>query len=138
MAELLARTERHGHGVPLPREAPWPRQSELPLQNAALILAVPAQNIFEIPEKSFATIAGASPHRAEQTARTETNGSAKLDSTDEGGSPRMTRGRRHAGRELGRSRQRNAAHVTGRGTQQAAHAHRGALKRLVQVKKRNV
>jgi peptidoglycan/xylan/chitin deacetylase (PgdA/CDA1 family) len=136
-AELLAHAERHGRGVPLPREAPWPRQSELPLENAAITLSVPAQNVFEIPEKSFAAIAGSSPHRAEQTARTETNGSTKLGSADEGGSPRTIRGRRHAGRELGRSRQRSAAHA-GRGTRQAAHARRGALKHLVQVKKRSV
>jgi peptidoglycan/xylan/chitin deacetylase (PgdA/CDA1 family) len=134
----LAHAARRGHGVPLPQEAPWPGLSERPLENAAITLPVPAQNIFEIPEKSFATIAGPSPHRAEQTASTETNGPTRLRSADEGGSPRAIRDRRHAGREWGRSRQRSAAHLAGRGTRQAAHARRGALKRLVQVKKRSV
>jgi hypothetical protein len=138
LAASLAHAERRGHGVPLPQEAPWPWQSERPLENAAITLPVPAQDIFEIPEKSFATIAGPSPHRAEQIASTETKGPTRLRSADEGGSPRTSRGRRHAGRELGRSRQRSAAHIARRGTRQAAHARGGALKHVVQVKKRSV
>jgi peptidoglycan/xylan/chitin deacetylase (PgdA/CDA1 family) len=137
LAEPLARTERRGHGVPLPREAPWPLEPALPLQNAALTLPVPAQSLFEIQEKSFAAIAR-SWHPAEQTAKTETNGSTRLSSADEDDSPRTARGRRHAGRDHGRSRQRQVAHATGRGTRHAAHARRGALKHLVLVKKRNV
>jgi peptidoglycan/xylan/chitin deacetylase (PgdA/CDA1 family) len=137
LAELFAHVERRGRGVPLPQEAPWPRQSALPLENAAITLPVPASNIFEIPEKSFAAIAGAS-RRTAQTARTEANGLTKLVSADDDESPRTTRGRRHAGRDSGRSRQRHAAHVAGRGTRHAAHTRRGALKHLVQVKKRSV
>jgi peptidoglycan/xylan/chitin deacetylase (PgdA/CDA1 family) len=138
LAELLAHAERRGHGVPLPREAPWPRETALPLENAAITLPVPAQDIFEIPEKSFAAIAG-SLHRAEQTARTETNGPTKLGSADDDESPRASRGRRHAGHDPGRSRHRHVAHAAGRGTRHAAHApRRGALKHLVQVKKRSV
>src|SRR5580692_6098611 len=41
LAASLAHTERRGHGVPLPQEAPWPWQSERPLENAAITLPVP-------------------------------------------------------------------------------------------------
>ncbi len=125
--------------MPLPQEAPWPRQSELPLENASITLPVPAQSIFEIPEKSFATIA-ASPHHAEQSAQTggETGRLARLGSIDGGASPRTIRGKHRGARDIGRSRQRSAAHHTGRGSRQAAHVRRGALKHLVQVKKRSV
>src|SRR5713101_5083465 len=48
LAEPFDRTNRRARGVPLPRHAPWPRQSPPPLGNAAIVLPVPAQNIFEI------------------------------------------------------------------------------------------
>src|ERR1700682_5507278 len=49
-AELSDRARR---GVPLPREAPWPRQSELAPDGAADALPIPAQSIFEIQEGSY-------------------------------------------------------------------------------------
>jgi peptidoglycan-N-acetylglucosamine deacetylase len=136
--ELLAHPERRGHGVPLPREAPWPRESALPLEHVAITLPVPAPNVFEIPEKSFAVIA-ASPRHVEQTVRAEreTRGLTKLGSIDDGASPRAIRGKHRSARDIGRSRQRSAFHA-GSGSRHAAHTRRGALKRLVQVKKRSV
>jgi peptidoglycan-N-acetylglucosamine deacetylase len=132
------RVTRYGRGVPLPREAPWPRQYQLPLENSATALPVPAQDLFEIPEKSFAAIAPRT-HRAE-AARTEpeTKDRAKLSLADGGGSRRAMRGRHYAGRNLGHSRQHNAARMAGHKTGPAMHARRGPLKRLVQVKKRSV
>src|SRR6202045_1677527 len=56
-------------GVPLPRQAPWPRQMELPLDRAAPELPVPAQSIFEVQEGLRVALRAAapSPRRAEQT-----------------------------------------------------------------------
>jgi peptidoglycan-N-acetylglucosamine deacetylase len=122
-AEPLDRT-RLAHSVPLPREAPWPRQSPLPPDSAAIALPVPAQNLFEIPEKSFAVIAPAS-HRVEPAVSTP----RETKSADAGEPRRATRGKHHSGRI------RQAAT---RGTRHAAHARRGALKHLVQVKRGSV
>jgi peptidoglycan-N-acetylglucosamine deacetylase len=70
------RVRRAGRGVPLPREAPWPRQSPKPLDNAAIALPVPAQSIFEIQEKRRAARQGLAPssHQAEQALPEATDG----------------------------------------------------------------
>src|SRR6266480_4552996 len=47
-AELLDRTKRRTRGVPLPRQAPWPRQFPLAPADGAIVLPVPGQNVFEI------------------------------------------------------------------------------------------
>jgi peptidoglycan-N-acetylglucosamine deacetylase len=127
---------RKAHGAAQPRQDPWPEPSPLPIENAAIALPVPASGIFEIPEKSFAVI-GPPSRRAEQAERSgrETKGGARLTSADDGESRRATRGRPHAARG-GRAR---ASHMAGRKTNRpAAHASRGKVKHLVQVKKRNV
>jgi peptidoglycan/xylan/chitin deacetylase (PgdA/CDA1 family) len=54
--ELLLAAEpfervRRLHGVPVPREAPWPREPSVPQQNTALTLPVPAASLFQLPEK---------------------------------------------------------------------------------------
>jgi peptidoglycan-N-acetylglucosamine deacetylase len=136
------RATRHGRGVPLPREAPWPRQYQLALENSATALPVPELSLFEIPEKSFAAIAPRSHHAETARTESETKDRAKLVPADGGGSRRTMRGRHYAGREPGRSRQHSAAriagHRTGPGTGPAVHARRDPLKRLVQIKKRSV
>ena len=48
---------RRSHGVPLPREAPWPREIGMIPQNADIVLPVPAANLFEIAEKVHAPVA---------------------------------------------------------------------------------
>jgi peptidoglycan-N-acetylglucosamine deacetylase len=77
---------RPGRRVPLPREAPWPRQSSLAPGGAANLLPVPAQSIFEIQERPrAATQELATPsHHAELPvpAERETEGLAKLISVD--------------------------------------------------------
>jgi peptidoglycan/xylan/chitin deacetylase (PgdA/CDA1 family) len=135
-AEPFSGAGRKARGVPLPREAPWPQSSPLPIESAAVTMPVPAPAVFEIPEKSFAVIAPPS-HRAVQAEESGRGAKARtrLTSADDGGSRRGIRGRRHAGR-AGRS---HGSHIAGRKTSRAAaHAGHGPLKHLVQVKKRNV
>jgi hypothetical protein len=128
------RAGQGAHGVPLPQEAPWPRQSPLALDNAATALPVPALSIFEIQENPRATAQSLLPHsqHAEQIISTdrETDGIAKAG--DGGAARRSMHGKRHSGavRRLG------VAHPRGRGSRIAAHVRHGTL--MVQIKKRNV
>jgi peptidoglycan-N-acetylglucosamine deacetylase len=135
LAQPFDRTRRRTRGVPLPQQAPWPRQWSLPLESAAFTLPVPAESLFEIPEKSFAAIAPSS-HHGEQTARDEheTRGRAKLVSADAGEIRHTIRGRSH----IGHGRLHSGSKVAGHRNRIAAHARRGTLRHLVQVKKRSV
>jgi peptidoglycan-N-acetylglucosamine deacetylase len=113
------RARRVGRGVPLPREAPWPPQSPLPPVGAAIALPVPAQSVFEIREglRTAMQAITPSPRRAELTVPAHD----EAISVDAGASRRTIRGRPHPGH-----------------TRHAAHARRGTLKHLVQVRKRSV
>jgi peptidoglycan/xylan/chitin deacetylase (PgdA/CDA1 family) len=86
LAEASDHARRLARGVPLPREAPWPRQSPLAPDSAAIALPVPSQSIFEIQEKPLAATQGLASHshQAEQTVRSgrETDSVAKLISID--------------------------------------------------------
>jgi peptidoglycan/xylan/chitin deacetylase (PgdA/CDA1 family) len=86
LAEASEHAGRPGRRVPLPREAPWPRQSSLAPGGAANVLPVPAQSIFEIQERPGAARQElATPsHHAELPVPTEreTEGLAKLISVD--------------------------------------------------------
>src|SRR5205085_1728187 len=42
---------RRSGAIPLPRQAPWPRLTPLPLLNAANALPVPAQSVFELRDR---------------------------------------------------------------------------------------
>ncbi len=88
LAEASSRPARR---VPLPREAPWPRQSSLAAGSAAIVLPVPAQSIFEIQERprSAPQELATPSHHAEQLVPTEreTDGLAKLISVDASNSP---------------------------------------------------
>jgi peptidoglycan/xylan/chitin deacetylase (PgdA/CDA1 family) len=55
-AEPFNRVRHLAHGVPLPPESPWPRQTVLPVQNSAITLPAPAGSLFEIPEKVHAAL----------------------------------------------------------------------------------
>jgi hypothetical protein len=74
LPETFDRSKRLARGaVPLPQQAPWPRQSPIgqsPVRTAgnAPALPVPAQGIFQIPEKNNAAIKALTPlpHHAEQ------------------------------------------------------------------------
>jgi peptidoglycan-N-acetylglucosamine deacetylase len=86
LAEASNHASRSARRVPLPREAPWPRQSSLAPGSAAIVLPVPSQSIFEIQETPRAATQGlaAPSHHAEQPVPTEreTDCLAKLISVD--------------------------------------------------------
>jgi peptidoglycan-N-acetylglucosamine deacetylase len=132
----LAEALDHGRGiaraVPLPREAPWPRQMELPLDGAAPELPVPAQSIFEVQEGLHVALRAAAPpapHAEEPVAVHEPR------SIKGGKSRQASRGKSHAGHA-----RQVAGRATGHSVQGTAHpaqAHGGKLKHLVQVRKRS-
>jgi peptidoglycan-N-acetylglucosamine deacetylase len=132
------RAGRPARGVPLPQEAPWPRQSPLMPGETASVLPVPALSIFEIQENPRATAQSLLPpaRHAEQTVPSDrdTDGIAKLISGDGSPAQRSMRGKPR----LGGGRRFAAAHPSRRGGRIAAHARRGTLKHLVQIKKRSV
>ncbi len=136
LVEPFDRTGRSAPGVPLPREAPWPRLSELPPENTAAALPAPAQSIFEMPEGLHIALHSVTPslHHAEQ-AGPEAGKPVSADTAD---SRRATRGKRRLAHGPERSRRHGAPKVAGHATPAAAATHRGPLKRLVQIKKRNV
>lgn len=121
-------------GVPLPREAPWPRLTELPFENAATTLPAPAQSVFEIPDGLRTALNGVTrlSHHAEQAASSAHEAGAKLNSADASSSRRLARRRGHPGR-VSDSPRRGAPKVAGRLPAPAATSHRG-----LQVKKRSV
>jgi peptidoglycan-N-acetylglucosamine deacetylase len=139
-AEPFDHARRLAHNVPLPREAHWLGLSSIPLENAAITLPAPAQSLFEMPEglRAALQIAAASSRHAEQTVSSARETPTKLVSAEPGDSRRMGRGKSHAGRGAGHDQRHGASRVAGRGTRTVALGHRGPLKHLVQVKKRNV
>jgi hypothetical protein len=73
--DSLARAQRRGRAVPLPRTALWPRQITLPPSGMLAALPVPAASIFRIPDPAML----ASPVRRIDTANARASEvSAKL------------------------------------------------------------
>jgi peptidoglycan/xylan/chitin deacetylase (PgdA/CDA1 family) len=131
-ADPLDRARRLASSVPLPRQAPWPRQLLLALDDgAATALPVPARSLFEIPEGSLAVIGPAS-HHGQQPDRTEraADDRAKLRSAEAAGESHAVRGK-HAGRV----RRPAASHLTSRGGRLAARAAARTPRHPVQAKK---
>ena len=122
------RARRQVRGIPLPRDAPWPRQVTLAFNGADPALPAPAESIFAIPEGSFSAIAPA-PRRTEPTAEDAAQRPARVAAAHAG--------RSHAsgGKQVGRARKLVTSRISGRGTRVAAHGGRHALRHLVQVKK---
>jgi peptidoglycan/xylan/chitin deacetylase (PgdA/CDA1 family) len=129
-------------GVAPPRESPWPLPSPLALDNMTIALPVPAQGVFEIQEGLRAAAATFAPssRRAERTDATEhrTDRAERRTTADAGDIRGINRGKHHAGGDSGRTRRFTASRAHSRGNRPTAHAGRGKLKHLVQVKKRNV
>ena len=139
-AEPFDHANRPARGVAPPREAPWPRLSTPPLENAAITLPAPEQSLFEMPDglrAALQSVAVSSRH-VEPAASSERESRTKLVSADTGGSRRLSRGKSRFGRNVVRNQRNAASRVAGRGTPTAAPNHRGPLKHLVQVKKRHV
>jgi peptidoglycan-N-acetylglucosamine deacetylase len=107
--------------VPLPRETPWPRLSELPVQNAAITLPVPEQSLFEVPSDARAAFEPSPPpRRAEMTAEREAEGRSKQASTETSRSDRVAA-------KHGRGAKARLARG-GRQTTRVAHGGRAAPK----------
>jgi peptidoglycan/xylan/chitin deacetylase (PgdA/CDA1 family) len=124
--------------VPLPREAPWPRQNELPVQNAAITLPVPEESLFEVPSDARAAFESSSPHWAEMTAEREAEGASKLASAETGRS-------KHAAGKYGRGARtrlarggRKATRVAHNAPKHQAHTGRPARRpvHVASLKKR--
>jgi peptidoglycan/xylan/chitin deacetylase (PgdA/CDA1 family) len=62
--------------VPLPEPAPWPRLAPLPATDSANILPAPAQDVFEIPERSHAAISATAPRHAQRSRESNANDAA--------------------------------------------------------------
>ncbi len=125
------RAKRRTGAVPLPRQAPWPRQMPLPLLSAVDTLPVPGQSVFEFrdrPRLAAAAVTVLPSRRAESTISAEhaRHGAPQVPA-EASASRRTGAGKPQVGR-IGRA---SASHPAG-------HASRRALKRLVQVKKRSV
>ena len=107
-AELLLSAEpfervRRLHGVPLPREAPWPREPSVPQQNAAPTLPVPAASLFQLPEKvrvAFQSLPS-DVHHAESFEAETTSPTADRHSSG-GARPHGSRHFAHGGRSSAR------------------------------------
>jgi hypothetical protein len=137
-AEPFDHAKRLGHGVP--REAPWPQLSTLPLRNAAITLPAPEQSLFEMPDglrAALQSVAMSSRH-VEPAVSSAPESRTKLVSADTGSSRRLSRGKSRFGHGIARNQRHGASRVAGRGTRIVAPGHRGPLKHLVQVKKRHV
>ena len=132
------RARRPTGAVPLPRQAPWPRQLPLPLLSAVNALPVPGQSVFEFrdrPRLAARTVTALPSRRAEPTVSAEhaRHGAMQV--------PAETSASRRTGAEkaqIGRIGRASASHAAGHAGRHAAQPGRRALKRLVQVKKRSV
>ena len=128
------RARRRTGAVPLPWQAPWPRQMPLPLLNAAVTLPVPAQSVFELRDQPRLAVALPS-RRAGPTASAEhVRGHAAQMPAEASASRRAIAGKF----QMGRIKRASASHTAGRTGRHAAQPGRRTLKRLVQVKKRSV
>jgi len=132
----------HASEVPTLREASlsrpsWPEPAEPAAENATITLAAPSETLFEVQDNLDVALRSAAfaTHRSQRVASTvHETGSRRLSRRE---MRRLASGREtHFARATGR--QIHRADVSRQRTEPAATAHRGPLKRLVQVKKRHV
>jgi peptidoglycan-N-acetylglucosamine deacetylase len=124
------------HEMSLSRPS-WPEPSEIAPENATVALAAPASDLFELQGGLDVAVRGAAlSHRARAAASNTREAGTKRLSRRE--ARRLAKSRiarvAHAGRQ-GHGRAPNASRQKKPG---AATAHRGPVKRLVQVRKRRV
>jgi peptidoglycan/xylan/chitin deacetylase (PgdA/CDA1 family) len=131
-AELGILTRRM-RGVPLVQRTKWPSEMILAQNEAATALAVPAANLFHMPESADVTMLG-TLRRAEQTAQAaiETEAPAKQAPVQAGKARRQGRGALTQQAHGGPTAVKPAAHQA----RHAAHAGRGAPKQAEQGKKK--
>jgi hypothetical protein len=141
--EPFDRVNRHVRGVPLPQEAPWPREWLLPASSVAVALPVPAKSVFELPELPRSTpeaVARLAP-RAKPDAVAEREPPPETVSVQAGNPSHGIRGKNRVGRrkQLAMSRKaRRGTAVAAHRRSKTVHARGGPPKHLAQVKKRNV
>ena len=123
-AEPFNRARRLAQDVPLPREAPWPRQTGLPVQNAAITLPVPEERLFEVPSDARAAFESLPPRRAEIAAEPEVEGQSRQASTETSRSERAIPAAIGKHGRGAKSRVAHGAHQTTR----LAHGGRAASK----------
>jgi peptidoglycan-N-acetylglucosamine deacetylase len=123
------------HGVPTPREAPWPRPAALPAGNSVAALPAPAASLFTFPDEAAALMqpSPAPSHHAEQSipATQEAGGKAEPGASGNAkasGADRSAKADRPAGT---RTRVGHGAHRT----RHAAHGARRPV-RVASLKKR--
>lgn len=139
--ESLGRAGRRANGVPLPRDAPWPRQPVAVLESATTSLPVPAQNIFEIRETMGSGTWSAGPfsgHAAHTIPASATDRFARLATPEPGEAPDPHRRNSHSGGRKAGAPTVAGHKATGRASRLTAHSRPNTLKHLVQVKKRSV
>ena len=127
LAEALDHGRGIARGVPLPREAPWPRQIALPPDRAAPSYRC-RHRVSSRSRKGCASPCG--PPRRRASGGTDRRGS-RTSSIGAANSRRASRARSHTGDVFASCR-------VAEPRDHAAHARRGKLKHLVQVKKRSV
>jgi peptidoglycan/xylan/chitin deacetylase (PgdA/CDA1 family) len=129
---------RLAQNVPLPREAPWPRTNELPVENAAIALPVPEESLFEVPNDARAAFETVSPRPAEMTAEREAEGQAKQASTETRAAAKHGRGARTHLAHSGRQAKRVAHHIGRAAPKHQASAGKPARRpvRVASLKKR--
>jgi peptidoglycan/xylan/chitin deacetylase (PgdA/CDA1 family) len=123
LAEPFDRVKGLSRGVPLPREALWPRPSPPP-EDAATALPIPAPSVFEIREGLRAITQAPPPSRRAELTVAAHDAATSAGPAD---SRQIMHGKRHPGR---------VHQAASRGTRHAAHARRSTLKHLVQVRKK--
>ena len=126
---LLDRPQARGRGIPLPRQAPWPRQVQLASNDMASALPVPAPSVFEVEEGVRVAMLGVNATRpAERRVAA---------ATEEKPAPTRARGGKRMPTVVGARSRRVATAQSGRSAP-AAHAARTAVppKRAVHDKKR--
>jgi peptidoglycan-N-acetylglucosamine deacetylase len=125
--QLLERPQTRGRGVPLPRQAPWPRQVKLASNGAASALPVPAPSVFDVEEGVRVAMLGVNAMRpAERRVAA---------ATEEKPAPVARHLGKRAPTVVGARGRRVAAAPQVRPAQPAAHAGRTAAKRTAPDKK---
>lgn len=93
LPEAFDRSRRFARGsIPLPEEAPWPRQAPLPAVGNATTLPVPAQNVFAIPENAASTINAVVPLAHHTNRSQDADDIARLISMDASAAKRIIPG----------------------------------------------
>jgi peptidoglycan-N-acetylglucosamine deacetylase len=145
--EPFDRVSRHMRGVPLPREAPWPREWLLPASSSATALPVPAPTVFEIPElpsptvEAVARLAPSAPVVVAEHEAAQESAAADADESPRHG--RHVRGKHaaaHHGHGSAHGRSRSASKSMSKSASRTASrskpASHGSSRHLAQIKKK--